>query len=267
MGAPPVRRAARSASVSRPWRTRSSAIVAAVGAPICGMLRACVASALSSARSASGQRPVASSTSACAVRQAPSSGAASCVRANSSTSAHHSVARSQSPALTHAVIRLQYDSPSVCTLRTRPDDEAAIASSSRLMPSSARPAFTVARPSRLIAKISRSLAPVSRAIFIARRACSTCSSALCACRARSTATQPCPAHCPPASSSDRSARASQPRAADARPPIRCWCDTQTATRAASSHRSAPTYASKARSRAAMPAATSPRNHSAWPSPS
>ena len=49
--------------------------------------------------------------------------------------------------------------------------------------------------------------------------------------------------------------------------MKCWCDTQTAIRAASSQRPSLTYASKARSRVAMPSATSPRNHSAWPSPS
>ena len=49
----------------------------------------------------------------------------------------------------HAAIRLQYASASVWTLRTRPAEAAAIASSSSLIPSSRRPALTSARPSRL----------------------------------------------------------------------------------------------------------------------
>jgi len=77
-----------------------------------------------------------------------------------------------------------------------------------------------------------------RAMAIARRACSARSSRLSACRARSIATQPWPSHFAPVTA--RSARASQPRAADARPESRYWCDTHTPTRAASSQRSART---------------------------
>ena len=167
------------------------------------------------------------------MRQAPNSGITSCPRAKSSTSSHHSVARSQSPALVHAVIRLQYASPSVWMSRTRPDEAAAIASSSSLIPSSRRPALTSARPSRLSAKTSRSAASVARPTAIARRACSAHSSTLAACRARSTATQPWPSH-GPAPSSARSARDSQPRAADdAAGEVKYWCETHTAARAAS----------------------------------
>ena len=82
-------------------------MLATVGAPISGMNRAWVSSAVSSACSASGQRPLATSTSAWMVRHAPSSGIVPCSRANSSTSSHHSAARSQSPALVEAMIRLQ----------------------------------------------------------------------------------------------------------------------------------------------------------------
>ena len=65
-------------------------------------------------------------------------------------------------------------------------------------------------------------------------------------------------HMPPLPSTARSARASQPRAADARPDRRCWCETHTAIRAASSQRPARAYPSTARSRAARPSLTAPR---------
>jgi len=57
-------------------------------------------------------------------------------------------------------------------------------------------------------------------------------------------------------------RDSQPRAAEARPAIRCWCETHTAARAAWSHLPSRTYSSKARSRAAIASSTLPRNQSA-----
>ena len=163
-------------------------------------------------------------------------------------------------------MRLQYASASVWTFRTRPADAAAIASSRSLMPWSPRPALTSARPSRLTANTSRSPAPVALAIDRALRACSIRSSSFSACRARSTATQPWPAHVP-VPSTMRSARASQPRAADVRPPIRCWWDTQTASRAASSQPPSRAYPSTACSRAAMASRTSPRNQRASPRPS
>jgi hypothetical protein len=117
--------------------------------------------------------------------------------------------------------------------RTRPDDAAAIASSSSRIPSSRRPALTSARPSMLSAKTSRSAASVSRPIAIARPAYSAHSSTLAAWRACSTATQPWPEHSG-APSSARSARASQPRAAERRPAMSYWCETQIAARAARS---------------------------------
>ena len=49
--------------------------------------------------------------------------------------------------------------------------------------------------------------------------------------------------------------------------MKCWCDTHTAMRAASSQRPARTCSSNARSRMAMPPAMSPRNHRACPRPS
>ncbi len=150
--------------------------------------------------------------------------------------------------------------------RTRPAEAAAIASSSSRIPSCGRPAPTSDRPSRLSAQTSMSPAPVSRAIAIARRACAAHSSTLSAWRARSTATQPWPAQSS-APSSARSARDSQPRAADARPEIAYWCATQTATRAASSQLPPRMYSSNARSRSAIPSSIRPRNQSAWPRPS
>ena len=173
--------------------------------------------------------------SAWIVRQAPSSGAASWLRANWSTRSHHSRARSQSPALVQATTRLQYAEARVWTLRTRPADAAAIASSSSTIPASRRPALTSLRPSTLSAKTSRSPSASARAISMARRAYAIWSVTAGAVRARWTATQPCPAQ-RSTSARARSARASQPRAADVRPAISCWLDTQTATRAASLQR-------------------------------
>jgi hypothetical protein len=95
---------------------------------------------------------------------------------------------------------------------------------------------------------------VLRASASARRACATCSAAVPAWRACSTATHPRPTQDTAAPSRQRSARASQPREADARPPSRCWWDTHTATRAASSQRPPATRPSKARSRSAIPSA-------------
>ena len=128
------------ASGRRPWRTRSSAMAATVGAPIAGERGACSASTLVSACSASAHLPVASSTSACATPQAPTRGVAPqpCSRAKPSTCSHHSAARSHSPALVLALRRLQYASPSVCTLCTRPAQAAAMASSSSCIPASRR---------------------------------------------------------------------------------------------------------------------------------
>ena len=199
-------------------------------------------------------------------RQAPSSGAASWLRANRSTRSHHSRARSQSPAVVLATTRLQYALARVWMLRTRPADAAAIASSSSTIPVSHRPALTSLRPSTLRARTSRSPSAAARAIVMASWAYAIWSSTADAVRARWTATQPCPAQ-RSTSATARSARASQPRAAEVRPAISCWLETQTATRAASLHRPSAAYASKARSRAAMPSATSPRNQRASPSPS
>ena len=123
----------------------------------------------------------------------------------------------------------------MCTFRTRPAVAAAMASSSSRRPSSHRPASTVARPSTLTASTSRSLCPLVRPTARARVACVICSCTDGDWRARSTATQPCPAHAATPSSA-RSERASQPRAAEGRPPIMCWWDTQTAARTASSQR-------------------------------
>ena len=202
-----------SASPSLPCRTRSSASVATVGAASSGRWRACTSSAVRRAASASSQRPLARSTSAWIVRHEPYSGAVPLSRANASTCSHHSAARSQSPALVQAAMRLQYASASVWTFRTRPAEAAAIASSRSRTPSSQRPALTSVRPRTLNANTSRSSAPVSRAIVIARRAWAARSSSVSACRACSTATHPLPGHVP-ASATARSARASQPRAAD-----------------------------------------------------
>ena len=111
-----------------------------------------------------------------------------------------------------------------------------MASSSSCIPLSRRPALTSVSPSRLSAYTSRSLLPALRAMSMARRVCAVRSSRSSACRARSMATQPWPSHSAPATA--RSARASQPRAAEARPESRYWCETQTPTRPASSHRPA-----------------------------
>ncbi len=225
-----------SASASRPWRTRSSASAATVGAPICGTNRACVVERGLERRSASGQRPVATRTSAWTVRQAPNSGAASCSRAKSSTSSHHSRG-----ALPLAGVRARHDQVAV-GLGERVDVADAPGASRPPSPPRAAHARLAApgadlRPPEQAERehLEVGRRPRRRAISIARVACSMLLLDASACRARSTATQPCPAHgpCPRA----RARRgASQPRAADARPPTRCWWETQTATRAAPSQR-------------------------------
>ena len=151
---------------------------------------------------------------------------------------------------------------------TRPEDAAAIASSSSSSPSSRRPEVTTARPSRLSANTSRSTAPVARPIRIARRASVICSCRRVACRARSTATQPRPGQVACRPSSVRSARASQPRAADARPASRVLVRHP--------HGDARGLVAAAGGDVALEGAlaarrgacgTWPRNHSASPSPS